>query len=164
MARIRQAVHADLPQLTEIYNYYVINTPATFDINPYTSSERQVWFDQFNQHPRHRLLVLADVDKVLGYASSQQLRIKPAYAQSIETTIYLANDQRGAGFGEMLYTALLSELILAGTHRCYGVITLPNDASIALHEKLGFRKVAHLTEVGFKFDRYWDTVWMEKSP
>ncbi len=98
-----------------------------------------------------------------GNSSSSSFRPKPAYYRSVETTIYLAEDYAGNGYGQQLYDHLISVLKETEAKRCYGIIALPNDGSIRLHEKLGFKKVGHLSEVGFKFDQYWDTAWMEKS-
>ena len=96
------------------------------------------------------------------FRSSSRFRVKPAYNNSVETTIYLNPDATGKGIGRRLYAALLDELTSTSVHRCYGVIALPNDASVRLHKQLGFTEAGHLTEVGYKFDRYWDTLWLEK--
>ena len=160
---IRRAVESDLERLTEIYNHYVVTTPVTFDITPFTPTARLDWFRQYNRNPVYLLLVACVDEKLIGYASSSQLRRKPAYDRSVETTIYIDPEFSGRGFGKKLYARLLLELQKAGVHRCYGIITLPNDASLALHSTLGFTKAGLLTEVGYKFDKYWDTLWTEKT-
>ena len=159
---IRKAVESDLERLTEIYNHYVVTTPVTFDITPFTPTARLGWFHQFNGNPFYLLLVACIDEKLIGYASSSQLRRKPAYDRSVETTIYIDPEFSGRGFGKKLYSQLLQDLQKAGVHRCYGIITLPNSASLALHLTLGFTKAGLLTEVGYKFDKYWDTLWTEK--
>ena len=159
---IRAATEADLPRLTDIYNYYVRETHATFDTREFSVDERRAWFDRFADSGRYRLFVGVADDVIIGYASSQALRPKPAYDQSVETTVYLAPECTGGGHGRALYTALLDEMkALGNVHRIYGVIAMPNDASVRLHESLGFRHCATLNEVGYKFDRYWDTAWFE---
>ena len=159
---IRPASAADLPRLTDIYNYYVRETHSTFDTREFTVEQRQAWFDRFSDEGPHRLLVGFDGGVAVGYASSQALRPKPAYDQSVETTVYLAPEFTGCGYGRQLYRALLDTLRdLGSVHRLYGVIAMPNDASVRLHESLGFRHCATLNEVGYKFDRYWDTAWYE---
>ncbi len=160
---IRDASIEDLPILTQIYNYYVVNTSVTFDTSAFTPAMRQSWFDQFAPAGKHQLLVAEEAGVVRGYASSLPLRPKPAYSTSVETTIYLEPDAGGRGIGKSLYSGLLARLSKTDVHRCYGIVVLPNAASMALHHALGYVQVAHLSEVGFKFDQYWDTVWLEKT-
>lgn len=148
--------------LTDIYNHYVLNTAVTFDVQPFSPAEREPWFSQFAPDTPHQLLVLLEHDKPLGYASSAHLRPKQAYDTSVEVSIYLHPEATGSGYGKQLYQALFERLAQQDVHRCYGIIAIPNDASLALHRAFGFVEVAHLHEVGRKFDRYWDTVWLEK--
>ena len=162
--QIRNARADDLSPLLEIYNHYVVHTHITFDVDPQTLDERRVWLSGFSDSGRHRLLVAESDDRVIGYASSGRFRTKPAYDSSVETTIYLATDATGAGIGKALYGRLLEILEAeAGVHRAYGGVAVPNEASIALHEALGFERVARFGEVGFKFERYWDVVWFERA-
>ena len=101
---------------------------------------------------------------LLGFASSSPFRHRPAYNTSVETSIYLDPDAIGSGVGTTLFGALL-ELLDADErlHRAYGGIALPNEASIALHEKFGFRLAGTYREVGYKFDKYWDVARYEKD-
>ena len=101
-------------------------------------------------------LVLAEAGAVIGYAYAGRWHARSAYRHTAESTIYLAASACGRGYGRRLYTALLEELRRLPVHTVVGGIALPNDASVALHEKLGFRKVAHYSEVGRKFDRWID--------
>ncbi|MCB1646172.1 MAG: N-acetyltransferase [Pseudomonadales bacterium] len=160
--KIRHATPGDLAALTAIYNHYIQHTSATFDIEPFTTEQRSEWLAKFKPGTPHQCLVLEDSNGIQGYASSSQFRPKAAYDTSVETTIYLAPGCAGQGHGSQLYGALFSALQNQPVHRCYAVITIPNDASIALHRKFGFSEAGRLTEVGYKFDRFWDTVWMEK--
>lgn len=163
-ATIRKAVPADLAALVDIYNHYVLETPVTFDTVAFTPETRGAWFRQFAADARYRLLVAEHDGEAIGYASSVRFKEKPAYGTSVETSIYVHPGHTGKGLGERLYTALLDELMSEpGLHRAYGGITVPNPQSVALHEKLGFRKVATYSEVGFKFGRYWDVCWFEKE-
>ncbi|MDA0977744.1 MAG: GNAT family N-acetyltransferase [Proteobacteria bacterium] len=163
MLNIRNAVQEDADALATIYNHFVEHTHITFDISPVDRNNRLEWMNQFDTDGRHQLLV-GEVDgHVVGYACSSRLRTKAAYDLSVETTIYLQSGRQGHGLGEQLYRELLARLSATDVHRCYGVIALPNDASVHLHQKLGFSSVGQLTEVGYKFGRYWDTLWMEKS-
>ena len=160
--RIRPGTAADLPRLNALYNHYVARTPNTFDITPIALPERERWFRRFGDRGPHRLLVAADRAGVVGFACSAEFRGKEAYATSVETTVYLANEALGRGTGTRLYSELLSALEAEDIHRAYAGITLPNEASVALHQKLGFREIGTYDEVGRKFGRYWSVRWYEK--
>ncbi|MGC2635569.1 MAG: N-acetyltransferase family protein [Acidobacteriaceae bacterium] len=159
---IRPALHADLPRLTEIYNHYVVHSPATFDLEPKTLAERADWFAQFAETGRHRLLVAEDNGTVLGYAGTTRFRAKPAYIRTVETTIYCAPEATGRGTGVRLYTALFDALAHEDVHRIVAGYVPPNPASEKLHARMGFRMVGTFTEQGYKFGRYWDVVWLER--
>ena len=164
MATIRTATTGDLAALVDIYNHYVLQTPVTFDTDAFTLDTRRAWFGQFAAEGPYRLLVAERDGEVVGYASSVRFKEKPAYGTSVETSIYVHPGHTGQGLGESLYKALLDELLSEpALHRAYGGVTMPNPASVALHEKLGYRKVATYSEVGFKLDRYWDVCWFEKE-
>lgn len=161
---IRPATSRDLPQLTQIYAHYVDTSPVTFDLVAPTAEQRKPWFESFDSTSPYRLLVAAEGEHILGYANSSRLRVKPAYSQSVETTVYLAESAGGRGVGTKLYGELLEQLVaLPSLHRAFGGIVVPNDASVRLHEKLGFTHLGTFHEVGFKFDRYWDVAWFERS-
>lgn len=154
---------ADLPALTEIYNHYVLNTVITFDTAPFSPADRQTWLEQFEPASFHQCLVAKRNNDILGYASSSKLRPKPAYNSSVETTIYLRPDAGGVGLGSLLYITLLNNLVNLGVHRVYGIVALPNEASMRLHHKLGFVQIGLLNEVGYKFGQFHDTAWLEKK-
>ena len=158
---IRPGVLDDLPALTEIYNHYVLTSNATFDIEPFTVAARRSWFDHYAPTGRHRLLVAEQDDVLLGYATSSPLRAKPAYDTSVETTVYCRPDAVGLGLGSRLYVELLEALREQDLHRAYAGVALPNDASVALHRRLGYAPLGVYREVGRKFGRYWDVQWFE---
>jgi phosphinothricin acetyltransferase len=161
---IRAAEAGDLNRLVQIYNHYVTETHVTFDVEPFAVGARTQWFTQFGEAGPHRLCVAELGDAIVGYASSLPFKPKPAYKTSVETTIYLDPEQTGNGHGRALYGHLLAELTAEpAVHRAYGGIALPNPASVALHEKLGFVRVATYHEVGYKFGKYWDVHWYEKD-
>lgn len=162
MHTIRPALIDDLAAITAIYNHYVTETIITFDIKPFETEQRRTWFDQFTANSIHQCLVIESEKKIVGYASSSSFRPKPAYRQSVEATIYLHPDFTGLGLGKLLYQALFNNLEKLDVHRCYGIIALPNPGSIRLHESFVFKTIGTLTEVGFKFGKYHDTLWMEK--
>ena len=161
--RIRPAERRDLPRLTEIYNYYVLNTSVTFDIEPYTVERREAWFSQFGLTGRHRLLVAEIAGVVVGYAGSTRFRPKPAYDTTAETTIYCAPDAVGKGIGRKLYTALFETLKDEDLHRFVAGYALPNPATAAIHEHFGFKVVGVFRENGRKFGKYWDVCWSERA-
>ncbi len=161
---IRPSEEQDLPPLVEIYNHYIRTTPITFDTNPFTVDERRPWFAGFSQSGPHRLLVAEVSGVVVGYASSGRFRPKPAYDRSVETTIYLAPDFVGRGIGAQLYGSLLDALRSEpSVHRAFSGITLPNQRSIALHDRFGFGSVGTFHDAGFKFGKYWDVGWYESD-
>jgi phosphinothricin acetyltransferase len=159
---VRAATEDDLEALNGIYNLYIAETHYTFDLEPYTMDARREWFSHYSDTGRHRLLVALVQDQLIGYACSGRFRLKEAYAPSVETTIYLAPEAVGRGAGTRLYTELFKALEGEDVHRAFAGVSLPNPASIALHERFGFKRVGVFTEQGRKFDRYWDVAWYEK--
>ena len=160
---IRPAVREDLPRLTEIYNHYVLNTPVTFDAEPYTVERRGAWFSQFAGAGRYRLLVAEENQSVLGYAGTTRFRPKAGYDTTVETTVYCAPEAVGKGIGKRLYTALFEALRGEDIHRYVAGYALPNPATAALHERFGFKVVGVFSENGRKFGKYWDVCWVERA-
>jgi len=161
-AEVRAATVDDLSAVNDIYNQYVAETHYTFDVDPMTPDARREWFTHYDTSGRYRLLVVVSDGAVIGYASSSRFRPKPAYETSVETSVYLAPDSVGRGAGSRLYEVLFKALEREDVHRAYAGIALPNPASIGLHGRFGFKRVAHFTEQGRKFGRYWDVAWYEK--
>ena len=160
--KIRAAVRDDLARIVEIYNYYVINTPITFDLSPFQPEQRMIWFEEHAGTRRHRLFVAEEDGQVVGYAGTGQFRDKAAYDTSVETTIYCAHDTLRRGIGSMLYRTLFAALKNDDIHRVLAGITIPNEASVAMHRGFGFTDVGVFIENGRKFDRYWDVLWMQR--
>ena len=160
---IRHGEARDLAAIVDIYNHYIRTTPITFDLEPYTVDARRSWFEHYHATGRHQLFVGELDGNVVGYACSSQFRTKAAYDPSIETSVYIRHGQTGHGYGAQLYHALFTALACEDIHRAYAGITIPNHASIKLHERFLFETVAHMREVGRKFDKYWDVVFMEKA-
>jgi phosphinothricin acetyltransferase len=159
---VRYASEGDLPRLTEIYNHYILNTPITFDIEPYTVEQRRAWLAQFAERGPHRLFVAEQDGVVLGYAGSHKFRDRKAYDTTVEVTVYCAPEATGQGLGTLLYSALFEAVCDEDLHLAVAGTTLPNDASTALHERFGFTLVGVMHDVGRKFDRYWNVGWYEK--
>jgi phosphinothricin acetyltransferase len=160
---IRAGREEDLVALTRIYNHFVKNTHVTFDLEPFTVDARREWFGHYATTGRHRLLVAeAAGSEVVGYATSGRFRDKPAYAPSVETTVYCAPQAIGLGVGSALYAALFEALQDEDVHRAYAGVALPNQASLALHRRFGFTEIGTFREVGRKFDKWWDVTWLER--
>lgn len=163
--QVRPGVESDLAALTDLYNHYVRKTPITFDTAVFTPQERRPWLLSHPEDGPYRLMVATDPESgtILGYATSSAFRPKPAYATSVEVTVYLSPQATGRGVGTRLYTALFESLAGQDLHRAYAGIAQPNEASVRLHERLGFRHIGTYREVGYKFGRYWDVAWYEKE-
>ena len=156
---IRQAKISDAPQIASIYNYYVINTIITFEMTPVIAS---VMIDIISKVTKsYPWLVYEEKGRILGNAYATEWKPRGAFKHTVESTIYLGIDQSGKGIGSKLYSELISQLKLLNIHIIIGGIGQPNEASLALHEKLGFQKVAHFKEIGFKFDKWVDVAYWQ---
>ncbi|MDE1937989.1 MAG: N-acetyltransferase [Alphaproteobacteria bacterium] len=156
---IRRVERSDLPALLAIYNHYVVHTPVTFDVEPRTLAQRQVWLDTFASSGRYQCFVAARDSQAIGWACSGKFKEKAAYETSVETSIYLAPGEQSKGLGRKLYETLLSALAKEDLHRAFGGVTLPNEGSVGVHRALGFSLVGTYPEVGRKFGRFWDVAW-----
>ena len=161
-ATIRAAVRSDAAALAEIYNHYVNHTIVTFEEDPVSTDEfthriSEVWTESFPW------LVAEDAGQVVGYAYASKWKSRCAYRYSAEVTVYLAHNHMGRGIGTALYAQLFPLLQAKGIHAVIGGVSLPNEASVALHEKFGMKKVAHFLEVGFKLDRWIDVGYWQRT-
>jgi len=160
--QIRPAQISDLARITEIYNYYVVHTPATFDLDPWSVERRIPWFEQFSAGRRYRLLVALKDKLLIGYAGTTRFRVKAAYDTTVETTVYCDPHWSRKGVGSQLYAALFRAIEGEEIHRIVAGYVPPNPASAALHDRFGFRAVGVFSENGYKFGRYWDVCWLER--
>jgi phosphinothricin acetyltransferase len=158
---IRAAAATDGAALAKIYNHYVVNTVVTFEEAPVSAADMSARVDEVNT-ARLPWLVAQSPAGVTGFAYASAWKGRCAYRYSVESTVYLEPAAAGRGLGTALYSALLERLRELGCHAVIGGIALPNEASIALHEKLGMRKVAHFAEVGFKFGRWVDVGYWQR--
>jgi L-amino acid N-acyltransferase YncA len=159
---IRDATAADGPDLAAIYNPYIADTVVTFEYDLVTGDEMARRVLRVQSAPLPWLAAVRD-GRVVGYAYATSWRARAAYRHCVEVTIYLRPDAIGGGLGKTLYGALIDRLRDQGLHVLLGCIALPNEPSVALHEKLGFEKVAHFPEVGSKFDRWVDVGFWQKT-
>jgi phosphinothricin acetyltransferase len=159
---IRPATVEDADAIARIYNHFIRETVVTFEEEEIPSTEivRRMREVEGATLP---WLVAVEAGEVLGYAYAGRWKERRSYRFSVEVTVYLAPGKVGHGTGSRLYEHLLPALGKAGTHVAVGGITLPNAASVGLHEKFGFGKVAHFREVGFKFGRWLDVGYWQRT-
>lgn len=149
---IRPVAFSDCEQIASIYNYYIENTTVTFEEESISAYDIERRIRKIP--PNLPWLVFVDENEILGYAYATPWRTRSAYRFSVEISVYVKIDSHGNGIGTELYTDLMSRLNSIEIHTIIGGITLPNDASIKLHEKMGFKKIAEFEEVGFKFGQW----------
>ncbi len=160
---IREAEITDAKAIHDIYGYYVDNTFVTFtEMNPSVEVYEESIVNTKHHYP---YIVLCDEnDVVLGMAYADQIRHHDAYRFSVESTIYLSPEApKKQGLGKLLYTELEKRLSEMGYKFMYGVLTDDNEASIGLHESLGFELVGHFTDIGYKFETLKGIVWYRKQ-
>jgi len=158
---IRRATAEDAARIAEIYNWYVLNTTITFEteiVSPQDMTQRIQ--EELNTYD----WLVGEVNHtVCGYAYYGPFRTRAAYQHTVESTIYLAQESIGHGFGRALYTQLLESIRRHGFREVVGVIALPNPQSIALHRKVGFVESGVLKNVGYKFGKYIDVALWQLS-
>ena len=157
---VRSALPDDATQIAEIYNHYVLTSTITFEEEAVSVLEMASRVRDIQALSYPWLVATAGTD-VLGYAYAGRWKARAAYRHSSEITVYVRPGLARSGVGSALYGQLLPALKSVGVHAAIGGVALPNDASIRLHEKFGFRKCAHFSEVGFKFGRWIDVAYWE---
>jgi L-amino acid N-acyltransferase YncA len=151
---IRNVIPDDAHAICAIYNHYVENTVISFEEKPVSENEMK---RRIREIVRSLPWLVAEEDgRVLGYAYASPWKNRGAYRYAVESTVYLAPDAAGRGIGRRLCRELISALGRRHVHAVMACIALPNPASIGLHEKLGFERVAHFKQIGWKFDRWID--------
>jgi phosphinothricin acetyltransferase len=156
---IRPATRVDVEAMLAIYAPIVRDSAISFELEPPTPGEFARRLDAVPQGAPW--LVAESGGAILGYAYASKFRERAAYRFTVETTVYVRDDMRRRGVARALYAELFTQLRAAGFATALAVIALPNPASVALHESLGFRPVGVFHRVGFKFDRWHDTGWWE---
>ncbi|MEJ2479827.1 MAG: GNAT family N-acetyltransferase [Acidihalobacter sp.] len=152
---IRTATAGDAEGIAEIYNHYIANTVITFEEQTVTPQQMAERIEAVGSDSLPWLAAERD-GRLLGYAYATPWKTRSAYRFAVETTVYLDPEALGQGIGSRLYETLFADLGRRGVRAAIGGIALPNPASVALHEKLGMKKVAHFERVGFKFDQWID--------
>ncbi|MDO9037278.1 MAG: N-acetyltransferase family protein [Lutibacter sp.] len=163
---IREVTLEDAQEIAEIYNYYVLNSCVTFEEFEVSIDEMRGRIEAVNS--KFPWLVFEKDSEILGYAYATMWKPRSAYKHTVEVSVYLKTEAKNAGIGTLLYKELINQLTDLDFHAVIGGISLPNDASIALHEKFGFEKIAQFKEVGYKFKKwidvgYWELLINKKS-
>jgi L-amino acid N-acyltransferase YncA len=160
MIHVRQCQREDCPGILEIYNDAVLTTTATYDYEPRTLEHRQSWFDD---HKRTGLpiFVATENGKVIGWSALNRYHDRMGYRFTSENSVYIAADWRGKGVGKMLLEPLIKAGHDYGLHAIIAAIDATNEASIRLHRRFGFEEVGHFKNVGYKFGRWLDVIYME---
>ncbi len=158
---IREATEADLAAILAIYNDAVLNTTAIWNDDPADLDNRRAWYEQ-RRALGYPVLVAADEGRVIGYASFGDYRPFQGYRFTVENSVYVAADARGRGAGALLLGALVEAGIAAGKHVMVAGIDASNTVSLRLHARHGFVETARMPELGFKFGRFLDLVFMQR--
>lgn len=159
---IEPGTEDDLPAIVDILNYTIMNSNATPTSQPTSIAGRTGWFERFSPAGPHRLFVARRGNQVLGFAASQAYQDHEGFQETVEVSIVLDVRSRGQGVGTALYRALFECLAGEPVHVALAAIVLPNDASIALHRKLGFTEVGIFHEYAVKNGQYLSSIWMER--
>lgn len=156
--RLRPATREDAGAINDLYNHYVHHSDCTLQIEPTTLAQRQAWFDAQGGLP----VLIAELEgEIVGWGALVKFNPREGYRFTLEDSIYLRHDRQGRGVGRVLLGALMEQAKALGAHRVIAKITAAQHPSLKLHQAMGFVEVGRLTEVGFKFDRWVDVVFLE---
>lgn len=160
--QVRPAIHSDLDGILAIYNDAVLTTTATYDYEPRSLDDRVAWFEE---HQRQRLPVLVAVEansQILGWSSLSRYHNRSGYRFTVENSVYVATRHRGRGIGTLLLPPLIESARALRLHAIIAAIDAENEASIRLHSRFEFAEVGRFKQVGFKFNRWLDVIYMER--
>ena len=160
MITVRKAAENDLPAILEIYNDIILNTTAVWHNEPHTLQMRQEWF-ALKKNQGHPVFVAEKDGSILGLSTIGPFRPWAGYRYTVENSVYVAAESRGKGVAKLLMPPIIEAAKELKLHAIVAGIEASNEASILLHEKFGFKEVAHFKEVGYKFDRWLDLKFLE---
>jgi phosphinothricin acetyltransferase len=158
--QIRDAIATDIESITAIYNEILTTSTAIYNEKPVSVDDRLRWW-QSRHDQGHPVIVVAEHDTIIGFASFGDFRASPGYCYTVEHTIHLAASWRGRGVGTRLMSELITRARIAEKHVMVGGVDADNLASLRFHERLGFERVAHFREVGHKFGRFLDLIFLQ---
>lgn len=156
---IRPATFADLPVINDIYNHYVLHSTCTYQEEPESLAERQRWFNHHGE--KHPVIVALVENKLVGWCSLSPYYPRSAYRRTVENSVYVHPEQQRRGIGSALLQELIRAARHAGHHAIVALIDSEQSGSIALHTKFGFTPAGHLRQVGYKFNRWLDVIYLE---
>jgi phosphinothricin acetyltransferase len=159
--QVRDAREEDLAGVLTIYNEVIASTTAVYRDDPATLEERRDWW-QARTAQGYPVLVAVDDGAVIGFASFGDFRPAPGYRYTVEHSVHVRNDRRGSGVGQALMQPLIARARAMGKHVMMAGVDADNAGSVRFHERLGFERVGHLREVGFKFGRRLDLVFLQR--
>lgn len=159
---IRPATRADLPGILEIYNDAVLTTTATYDYEPRSLEHRTAWFDDHERTNYPIFVAIDDTGRLVGWSALNRYHDRMGYRFTTENSVYIAADHRGRGIGKLLLAPLIAAASERNLHAILAAIDATNEASIRLHARFGFERVGLFKQVGFKFGRWLDVVYMER--
>ena len=158
---LRNATEADLPAILDIYNDVILTTTAVYSEQPHTLQMREAWFNE--RRSAGFPVIVAEVDGIIaGFATYGHFRVWPCYRFTVEHSVYVQADMRGRGISKLLLAEIIGLAKAAGMHALIAGVDSENDISLQLHLKFGFEQVARFKEVGFKFNRWLDLIFLEK--
>ena len=157
---VRPCTTNDTAAICAIYNHYIEHTVITFEETPLTVAQMQERITAYTQ--LYPWLVCEDEGEIVGYAYASKWKERSAYKHTAEVTVYLKHDATQKGYGSALYEELIAQLKAKGCHVLLGCLAIPNEPSAKLHERFGFKQIAHFTEVGRKFERWLDVGYWQK--
>ena len=156
---IRAATEADLGAINDIYNHYVQHSTCTYQEEPEKLEARQQWFHRHDEH--HPVIVAVAEEKAVGWGSLSAYHQRSAYRRTVENSVYVQHEHHRRGIGAMLLADLIQRARQLGHHAIIAGIDAEQAASVAIHAKFGFQKVGHLSQIGYKFNRWLDVIYME---
>jgi phosphinothricin acetyltransferase len=160
--QVRPATREDLPAMHSIYNDAVLNTTASYDYEPRAFDYRVTWFEQHTEQKLPVFVAVNDDAQVVGWSSLSRYHDRKGYQFTVENSVYVAAAHRGRGIGKLLMPPLIESAARLALRAIIAAIDAENEASIRLHKNFGFVQVGHFKQVGFKFDRWLDVIYLER--
>ncbi len=157
---LRDATAADLPEILLIYNDVIMTTTAVYSEKPHTLEMREAWFNERKQSGFPVIVAVQD-GRIVGFATYGHFRVWPCYRFTVEHSVYVHRESRGQGISKLLLKEVIDHARKAGMHAMIAGVDSENDVSLKLHLQFGFEQVARFKEVGYKFDRWLDLIFLE---